>query len=147
MMTFIFRNYTIRIILIFIIFSFIITEMIAISFDLIHSGYDSLIALCLLLYEITEFSIEGFFIHVFHLKHHNAEIATYYVLVSIAILLGTLLWMTVPNLYLKFSRKLKALLIKKRRQTIHLWRSMSLIKKIQWFAITLVGASSMLLLA
>jgi hypothetical protein len=123
------------------------TEIISISFDLLHGGYDSLIALCILLYEITEFSIEGLFIHVFHLKHHNAEIATYYVLISIAILLGTLLWMTAPNLYLKFSRNLKALLLKKRRQTIHLWRSMSLIKKIQWFAITLAGASSMILFA
>ena len=146
-MTFIFRNQTIRLLVIFIIFSFLMTEIISICFGLLHGGYDSLMTLCILLYDITEFSIEGLFIHIFHLKHHDAEIATYYVLASIVVLLATFLWITIPNLYLKFSRNFKAFLLKKRRQTINFWQSLSLAKKIQWLAITLASATGMLLLA
>ncbi len=146
-MTFIFRNHVIRLSLIFLILSFVITEIISMCFDLFHEGYDSLMTLCILFYDLLEFSIEGFFIHVFQLKHHDAEIATYYTLITIAILIVTFLWVTLPILYLKLSRKLKALWFKKRRQTIQFWQSMSLIKKIQWLSITIVGATSMLLLA
>ncbi len=146
MLTFAYRNHVIGLTAILIIFFFDITEIISLCFDLLSNALDSLLTLSILLYEWIEFGIEGFFEHTFQLDHHQAEFATFYTLLSIAILLGIYLWITLPHLSIKLLRNLKAQWFKRKRKTLHSWRSMSLVKKTQWFTITIVSATSMLLL-
>ena len=120
--------------------------MIVFMYDVVLDLLDSLFSFVSMLFEWVEYVFDSIISGLFETGHHETELITFYLLLSIGGYLCFRLVRALPRLYRQFKRNQRAAWLRQKRRTTFYWRHLSIFKKIKLFGITSIGFTCLLFL-
>jgi len=114
--------------------------------DLILWAIDTAMELIHLGIEAIEYSVEIFLENAFHTDHFQSELIIVNAAIVIALFVLYRLFFLIPQLYIRYKRKLKAAWLRSKRRRSSNWRSMSTICKIKWISAYSFGITCLMFL-